>query len=423
MVRNVKVGLFLLIGLIVAGILIFLVGDERHMFERHARLHTTFTDVGGLKVGSPVRMGGLDVGQVETITFGTNDQDRRIHVTFSMISDQLQRVRSDSRVSIASKGLLGDKALDISMGTSAGRALANGATVPSEESDDLAGAMRAAAQAATRVNAVLADVSRLTGAISSPQTTADLQSALHNLNVIMGQIATGPGPAHEMLTSEPMARRIDATLASVQSTAARASSTMDQVDALAREARNGHGLVHALVYDREGETMVRNLAAAANEVGAITRDVRTGNGGLHQVIYGQDLAQTLANFNQISSQANSLMTDVRAGRGTLGALLVDPSLYEDIKSLVGNVQRNEVLRALVRYSIHQDDGAQPAVSATPAPAGANQRVLPAPTPAGAAQRTIARPAAARPAATVRPAARPAVARPAAARPTATANNY
>ncbi len=407
MVRNVKVGLFLLIGLIVAGILIFLVGDERHMFQRHTVLHTTFNDVAGLKVGSPVRMGGLDVGQVQTISFGTSDADRRIHVAFSMVSDQLQRVRSDSRVSIASKGLLGDKALDITMGTAAGAPVANGANVTSEESDDLAGAMRAAAQAATRVNTVLADVSRMTGALASPQSTADLQAALHNLSVITGQIATGPGPVHDMLTSDAMARRVDAMMASVQSTAAHASSTMDQVDGLARDARNGHGLVHALIYDREGETMVRNLASAANEVGAITRDVRTGNGGLHQVIYGNDLAQTLTNLNQVTTQTNALMTDIRAGRGTLGALLVDPSLYEDIKSLVGNIQRNEVLRALVRYSIHQDDAARPNVDVTPAPtpAGANQRTLPAATPAGMGQRTIARPAAVRPAA--RPMARPA----------------
>ena len=88
-------------------------------------------------------------------------------------------------------------------------------------------------------------------------------------------------------------------------------------------------------------------------------------------------------MNQISSQTHALMTDIRAGRGTLGALLVDPSLYEDIKTLVGNVQRNEVLRALVRYSIHQDEGARPTVAATP---GANQRVLPRATlPASAAR--------------------------------------
>ena len=47
---------------------------------------------------------------------------------------------------------------------------------------------------------------------------------------------------------------------------------------------------------------------------------------------------------------------MKAGRGTIGGLLVDPSIYEDVKTLVGNVERNQVLRALVRYSIKQNDG-------------------------------------------------------------------
>jgi len=36
-------------------------------------------------------------------------------------------------------------------------------------------------------------------------------------------------------------------------------------------------------------------------------------------------------------------------------LLVDPTIYEDLKSAVGNVERNQVLRALVRYSIKEDE--------------------------------------------------------------------
>ena len=368
MSRNVRVGIFLLLGLVVGSVLIFLVGDERHMFQRHATLQATFVDVAGLKVGSPVRMGGLDVGQVTHITFGAQESDRRIHVRFTMLAEQLQRVRSDSVVRIASKGLLGDKAMDLTMGTSRGQSVPDGATITSEESDDMANALHAAGQAATRVNAVLEDVSRLTRTLGSPQMNADLQSMLHDVSVITHQIATGPGPAHDLLTSEAMARRIDSTFASIESTASHASSTMDQVDAIAREARSGNGLVHALVYDREGGAMVHNFAGAATEIGAITRDVRTGNGGLHQVIYGTELTQILANVNDVSAQTRSLMTDVRAGRGTLGALLVDPSLYEDLKTLVGNVQRNEVLRALVRYSIHQDEGPQRPVTAVPAPA-------------------------------------------------------
>ena len=44
------------------------------------------------------------------------------------------------------------------------------------------------------------------------------------------------------------------------------------------------------------------------------------------------------------------MEGVRAGKGTIGALMVDPSVYEDVKLLLGNVERNKALRALVRWS-------------------------------------------------------------------------
>ena len=64
----------------------------------------------------------------------------------------------------------------------------------------------------------------------------------------------------------------------------------------------------------------------------------------------------MGNVNAMSDDLRSIVHDVRQGKGTLGALLVDPSVYEDIRALVGNVERNEVLRALVRYSIKADEG-------------------------------------------------------------------
>jgi phospholipid/cholesterol/gamma-HCH transport system substrate-binding protein len=60
-------------------------------------------------------------------------------------------------------------------------------------------------------------------------------------------------------------------------------------------------------------------------------------------------------LNRVSADVAHIVADVRAGKGTLGALLVDPSVYEDLKILLGNVGRNRALRALVRYSIEQDD--------------------------------------------------------------------
>ena len=63
----------------------------------------------------------------------------------------------------------------------------------------------------------------------------------------------------------------------------------------------------------------------------------------------------MGNMSAMSDDLREIVANMKAGRGTLGALLVDPSVYEDIKQLVGNVERNQVLRALVRYSIKQNE--------------------------------------------------------------------
>jgi phospholipid/cholesterol/gamma-HCH transport system substrate-binding protein len=65
----------------------------------------------------------------------------------------------------------------------------------------------------------------------------------------------------------------------------------------------------------------------------------------------------MTNVNAMSDDLRSIVSGVKNGKGTLGALLVDPSVYDDLKALLGNVERNQVLRALVRYSIKQDDQA------------------------------------------------------------------
>ena len=63
----------------------------------------------------------------------------------------------------------------------------------------------------------------------------------------------------------------------------------------------------------------------------------------------------ISNLNSITNDVRVIVSNVRQGKGTVGALLVDPSICEDVKTLLGNVQRNDVLRALVRYSIKQDE--------------------------------------------------------------------
>ncbi|MBI5515118.1 MAG: MCE family protein [Deltaproteobacteria bacterium] len=368
--RELKVGIFLFLGLLTLVFLVFLVGEERHLFARKVTLRSRFRDVAGLKVGSPVRMGGVDIGQVDDIQFPENPADPFIRVRFSIVAEQLPRVRRDSVARIVSKGLLGDKALDVSMGAANALPIAEDGTVRGEESDDMATTLHNASEALGRANDVLRNVQEVTRPIANERLGNDILALVHDLRTVAHQVAEGPGTVHTLLTDDTTARRLEGTLAATQDTARRLSTTAGHVEALAREARSGHGLVHALVYDREGERLVHSAADLAQEGSTVLRDVRTGDGSLHQVIYGQEAAQALLNVNRATADLRDIVHDVRLGRGTVGALLVDPSLYEDLKSLVGNVQRNEILRALVRFSIHNDENRGPGVQAEPAPSPA-----------------------------------------------------
>jgi len=92
-------------------------------------------------------------------------------------------------------------------------------------------------------------------------------------------------------------------------------------------------------------------------VATTLREVRQSNSFAHDLLYGSKDggAGALADLNQVAADLRAIVRDMRAGKGTIGALLVDPSVYEDLKRVLGNVERNEVLRSIVRYSIKQDE--------------------------------------------------------------------
>ncbi|HSO39973.1 MAG TPA: hypothetical protein VLT33_45915, partial [Labilithrix sp.] len=131
-----------------------------------------------------------------------------------------------------------------------------------------------------------------------------------------------------------------------------AAVSNDARDVTAR-AKSGPGLVHTLVYD---DQLGASTTGTMVELNKSLVALRTSNGLGHAIIYGDDSTQhVLGNVSAMSDDLREIVANVKAGRGTLGALLVDPSVYEDIKVLVGNVERNQVLRALVRYSIKQNE--------------------------------------------------------------------
>ncbi|OFZ51299.1 MAG: hypothetical protein A2428_15795 [Bdellovibrionales bacterium RIFOXYC1_FULL_54_43] len=66
----------------------------------------------------------------------------------------------------------------------------------------------------------------------------------------------------------------------------------------------------------------------------------------------------LKKVNRAMARLDSILAKLDRGDGTLGALLNDPTLYDDAKSLVGQVNQNRIVRNLIRKSIRDAEEKQ-----------------------------------------------------------------
>lgn len=372
---ELRVGIFATVALVVGFFVVFALGRSSAMFTSKNHYTATFTTASGLRPGSPVRMAGIDVGTVDGVSFR---DDGRAQIAFSVRTSEAHFVTGPAApppgqepdpantgatvASIGSKGLLGDGLIELSPGR--GDPLPDGAEVQAAES---AGIMAAAQGAISDARPAIENVRALTESLADPQFRADLQAIVHNIAELTRMIREDDGTVHRLISDPEMANQVQDTLHSLQTASAELAGTARNVRAITGEIRDGDGSVHEIIYGDQGTRLVTSLADTAGEAATVIRDIRTGEGNAHELLYGDSAGDLIANLTAMSGDLRAIVADIRAGRGTLGGFLVDPSIYEDVRRIVGNIERNDILRALVRYSLREDEPRDAAPQATDAP--------------------------------------------------------
>ncbi len=354
--KDVKVGVFVLAGLTAIGVVIFLIGDERNMFDKKVPFTAQFEDVQGLRRGSPVRMGGVDVGTIVGVDYGKDATDKNIHVRMSVSIDEARRIRSDSEASIEGKGLLGDKMIVITVGTPSKPALPEGAAIPSHQAEDITQVMSKLSNITGQVEKVVNNLERTTSSFSDEKFQNDIHDSVASLAGILHAVDKGDGYVGKLLHDPAESQRLSQLMANLEQTSSELEHTAAGVNQILGRVQSGPGFAHEVVYGEDGSKTIAKFGNVADELTTTLKGVREGNGIARSVIYGDDSSQqVMGNLNQVSADLKQMVTDMKSGKGTLGALLVDPSVYEDLKMMLGNVERNRTLRALVRYSIKADE--------------------------------------------------------------------
>jgi phospholipid/cholesterol/gamma-HCH transport system substrate-binding protein len=366
MTKEKRVGIFVVAGLLILSIAVFLIGENRKFWQRKVTYTAVYANVSGLRAGSPVSMGGVDVGTVARVKYSENPQDSHIYVTLDVVRGQAERIRAHlydetgkkivrkgTIAAIVNKGLLGDKMVDLSLAETGTPLLESGGTVATEEPLDISTYVAKVDDIMQKANGVLANLQEATGAFSDPKFGEDLKGTVGSMHDLLDGVAHKDGFAHRLIFDKQEADRIDGILNNTRQSTAQLDGLLADVHDMTSHVRQGPGLAHAIVYDGD---MSANAAGSLAEVHKDLETIRTGNGLVHALVYGDTNAQHLmTNVDAMSDDLRAIVSNIRNGKGTLGALLVDPSIYDDLKALIGNVDRNQVLRALVRYSIKQED--------------------------------------------------------------------
>jgi phospholipid/cholesterol/gamma-HCH transport system substrate-binding protein len=349
--RAIRVGLFVAMALGLTGIIVFLIGQETGLFQRHVTFRTYFENVEGLTTESPVWLGGLDVGRVERVSFPDRVGETRLEVRLRVNARHAERVRRDSVARLSSMGVLGDKAVDISIGSLEEPPVPPGGEVPSVPGADLSSLMRSAAQVMEDSVAVSHALRQAVEAYTDPGMTEDVRASVRSLRALLEAVETGDGVLHALIYDKEAGQRVRVLLANASRAALRVDTSLEHVEALLREVRTGKGTAHALIYERDGARALRELGAAAGQLAGLLEEARRNpDGVVHQLVYG-DSGNILADLGSAARSLREVMSTVERGEGSLGALIQDPTVYENLSAVLGNVKRNRVLRSLVRFAI------------------------------------------------------------------------
>ena len=279
------------IGAVVVAAILFLLwaaikGGDAVMIGSKKSFHVQFMDVKGLVVGAPVRLNGLEVGQVEDISLERFAVTHTIDVRASVNKIAWPFIRRDSEATIAAISFFGDKFLQLSAGSQDQPAVEANGTIRGVEATD--------------------PMEVISGK-NSPLT--QLAPLVTHLDSLAARAARGEGSLGRAMTSTEL---------------------HDALVALARDLRTLSGEL-----GRNSGQVTGAVVRAGASIDSLERRLE-GPGSMGQMLRDPALYEHL---NRAAARLDSIAGEMAAGRGTLGKLARDESLYNESRAAVQDVRR------------------------------------------------------------------------------------
>src|ERR1700734_1548786 len=299
--RYLSAGLFIIAGVTLFALGIFLVGSSHEAFSRHVLLYTEFADLDGITKGSKVQVAGMDAGQVTKIDVPGSPSG---HFRVQMKVDESLHglVRSDSIVTVDTEGVVGDTFLTIHSG-SPNAAIAQADSVlqskpPVTMSDLLSHGLGI-------MNDADATIKQVGGKLNVALDGVDV--AVGNANDLLVGLKEGRGPAGMLLRDEKMADQIRETMSNVQSTTSNLNQASGRVNSIVADVQQRE-------FPQKLDDTMTHISSASTRADATIQQVQQSltqalGPDVNGVTAGQNISEALTN---VTSATGNMAGDTTA---------------------------------------------------------------------------------------------------------------
>ena len=335
---QLKVGIVAITGITLFAVAVFLITGQTGFFAETITLNTYTPDAGGLRTGAVVRLAGVDVGNVRQVQLSERPGlDETVEIVMEINAQYAPDIRTDSEILLGTEGVLGDRYINITRGTT-DEPIPPGGTIrfrQTAEFRELVGGSRDLLDnlnvLTTRLNAVVEAIETGEGTVGrliNDNTLYDrIDATVANAERLVEQVSEGDGTLWQLVRSRELYDNLNETTVRLQS--------------VANRIENGEGTVGRLLRDPSLFEDADQLIARGT---ALVDNINQGQGTLGKLVTDDTLHQRV---NSAVENLDALLIDVRQGDGTIARLLNDPTMYEslnatsvEVRELVADFRRN-----------------------------------------------------------------------------------
>jgi len=285
--RAVTVGVFIVLGLLVFVLGIFMLGGQKKTFANNIHVKAIFDDVAGLKKGNAVWFSGVNVGTINSIKFTNTSQ---VEVDMSIDEKVQSYIHRNATVKLSSDGLIGNKIIVIDGGSPQAPMVEDGAVLQAEKllsTDDI---MKTLQQNNQNLLAITADFKKISSNIAQGKglvgalmtdslmamrfksivtnlnnTTASTMHMATELNRFGDKLNSKGGLADKMLTDTTVFAQLKASIAQLKQTTNNASVLADNLSKASAKLNTTDNAIGVLLNDPKGAEQVRNTLNYLNQ--------------------------------------------------------------------------------------------------------------------------------------------------------------